>query len=525
MNSTLSKQNILYILLFGMLVLLHFSGIGKLSIYALDEAKNAVAAYEMLERNDFILPTFNDQPRFDKPPLHYYFFMAGYKLFGYSPFGARFFPALAGLFCIGMCAAFLKKQFGDRATIFYLLLSIANIHWMIQFHMAVPDPFLISFLTVSYLYGFRYYQGNYQEPKLQYISYAFLALATLTKGPVAILLYTVTFLAFIILKREFRLGPWFRIGPIVMLLAIASSWYILVGVRTGGNWLEEFFLTHNLSRFGAPMEGHGGLFLKTWLFVALGIFPFVLYIPAAFRFVLKSKKEAIGQKPDVLLFASIASVAVIVFFSFASTRLPNYTTPAYPWLMILLAIFISDRLNQKIQLTLLFTSTILVLGLGIGGSFGLAQIDYIKDIHPMAYLFLIALIPLALSFFFTFRKKLPYAFGSLAFSLATVTLIFLLWVMPAIDKQNPVFKTQHIWEGQENIYYYGIPNPSFVFYLQRPIPLIDPVTAKTGDLIITRKSSLQQFEDEGYTFKILTEANDLFETPITVIVQLEESPR
>jgi 4-amino-4-deoxy-L-arabinose transferase-like glycosyltransferase len=47
------------------------------SVYILDEAKNAGCAMEMYQRGDWVVPTFNDALRTDKPPLHYYFMKVG----------------------------------------------------------------------------------------------------------------------------------------------------------------------------------------------------------------------------------------------------------------------------------------------------------------------------------------------------------------------------------------------------------------------------------------------------------------
>lgn len=60
----------------------HFMGIGAYSIYILDEAKNAAAAMEMYQNQESIMPTFNGLPRYDKPPLHYYFLLWGMKSLG-----------------------------------------------------------------------------------------------------------------------------------------------------------------------------------------------------------------------------------------------------------------------------------------------------------------------------------------------------------------------------------------------------------------------------------------------------------
>ncbi|MCH7407115.1 ArnT family glycosyltransferase [Belliella aquatica] len=521
------KRTFIYSALVVVIILLHFSGTAKLSIYALDEAKNAVAAFEMYENNDYLLPKFNDQPRYDKPPLHYYFFIIGYKIFGYNPFGARFFPALAGLLCMLVCAKFVKAQFGHRATFFFLLLIAANIHWMVQFHMAVPDPFLILFLTTSYLYGFKYYESRYQVIKYQYYSYLLLGLAVLSKGPVALLLYIITFILFMLFQKRLSLKPWFRFFPVCLFILVAGSWYALVGLTTDGNWLGEFFLKHNLSRFSSPMEGHGGSFLKTWLFVFIGLFPFVIFLPKAMHFLYVKKLREYGDsisKNSFLLFATLAGFIILIFFSFASTRLPNYTVPAYPWFMMLLAVYFGKVKSISPLIFVWGLSLLFVLTIAFGGYFGLAEISYLSDNKRLAIYFLAGLVPLIFSMVFIRKKQKLRAFAGVSLSYATVSFIFFLSVMPALDQQNPVLLTKSIWDKGERVYYYENFNPAFVFYLRAPIERLDPFTAKSGDLIISRKKYLPKLESEGYLYEIIAEENDLFESPITVILRLNSTP-
>ena len=80
-----------FLIVFSISLFLCLIGSWAYPIYILDEAKNAEAAREMLVHSEFIVPKFNRLLRTDKPPLHYYFMILGYKLFGVNAFGARFF--------------------------------------------------------------------------------------------------------------------------------------------------------------------------------------------------------------------------------------------------------------------------------------------------------------------------------------------------------------------------------------------------------------------------------------------------
>ena len=84
-----------YIVLFLGCLLLHVAGTWSLPLIDRDEPRFAEASREMLERGDYIVPYFNNQFRFDKPPLTYWFQIASYRIFGENDFAARFPTAVA----------------------------------------------------------------------------------------------------------------------------------------------------------------------------------------------------------------------------------------------------------------------------------------------------------------------------------------------------------------------------------------------------------------------------------------------
>ena len=62
-----------------------------------DETRNARCAVEMQQRDDWVVPTFNDELRDAKPVLLYWLIRCSYAIFGINEFAARFPSALLGL--------------------------------------------------------------------------------------------------------------------------------------------------------------------------------------------------------------------------------------------------------------------------------------------------------------------------------------------------------------------------------------------------------------------------------------------
>src|SRR5262249_43034489 len=84
-------------------------------------------------------------------------------------------------------------------------------------------------------------------------------LAFLAKGPTGLLLPAA--IVFLFLAWSRRLGLLldrrFFWGVLAFVL-VALPWCVWVGVETKGQFLKEFFLTHNVRRALTPMEGHRG---------------------------------------------------------------------------------------------------------------------------------------------------------------------------------------------------------------------------------------------------------------------------
>ena len=129
----------------ALLALLLLVRLGATPIYILDEAKNAQCAREMLQRGDWIVPTFNNELRTDKPPLHYFFMMAAYSMFGVNEFAARFFSAVMGLLTVLVTYLYTKKHTNAFTAFCSASVLILSTHFLFEFRLAVPDPYLIFF--------------------------------------------------------------------------------------------------------------------------------------------------------------------------------------------------------------------------------------------------------------------------------------------------------------------------------------------------------------------------------------------
>ena len=524
----MNKTQSLFLIL-ALSVAVMYANIGGLDVYALDEAKNAEAAREMLESGDWVVPYFNYELRTDKPPLHYYFMALGYQFFGVNAFGARFFSSLMGVLTILFTFLFTRKHFGQKPAIYASLVLISSLHFSLQFHMSVPDPYLIFFLTWAF---FSFYEAYARHSRWRLLAFYFaIGCGLLTKGPIALGLTGITALVFLLLNKDFKWKTIWRLQPfggIVLSSAIAFPWYYLVYQRTNGAWIDEFFFKHNVSRFSDAMEGHQGIFLLTFAYVFL--LGMLAYLPFTIQAIKNWKKN---DNNTASLFLLTAVVVIIVFFAASSTKLPNYTVPSYPLLAILIGVYVSrldrtwfEKTGNRVSLVIYL---LLLIAFPIGIYFGLQGDPSLKHLHYLSAYFIPLSLGAALMMVFGLLKKNMDRLILInnATWLVMIILFFFL-AFPVIDQENPVKKALPEIDVSQKIIGYKRVNAAYVFALQKEIKKyndpeeIKAVMAKhsTG-YVISRKRYLAELQ-EIVGLEYLMEARDTFENPTTLIMKWGE---
>lgn len=519
------KERKVFLLILVLAIAVSYANIGGLDVYALDEAKNAEAAREMFESGNYVVPHFNYELRTDKPPLHYYFMIAGYKLFGANAFGARFFSSLAGVMTIVLVYLFSLRNLGQKTAIYASLVLISSIHFGLQIHMSVPDPYLIFFLTWAF---FSFYEAYKTGNRWQLFAFYFsVGCGLLVKGPIALGLAGLTALLFLIFKKDFKWKTIWRMQPfggVLLAILVALPWYYQVHLQSDGVWTDEFFFKHNFSRFSDAMEGHEGIFLLTPVYV------FMLGMLTFLPFIFQSVKSAVKKRSnDTILYCLIGASVIIVFFSVSSTKLPNYTVPSYPLLAVLLGHYLAklDRhwlAKTANRIGLIAYAVFLVL-FPIGIYFGLEADPSLAHLSHLGYYFIVLSITgISVLYFLSKRSVNKIVWSLLAGWTVTIMLFFHL-IFPQVDAENPVRKTLPGMDTSEQIIAYKRLNAAFVFALQKEVKRFNELkeirasmAGSAAGYVISRTEYREELESiPGLVYH--DEARDTFENPTTLIMK------
>lgn len=370
--------------------LVMFSFLGSARLWDRDEPRNARAAQEMLERNDWIVPTFNGELRSHKPILLYWLQMSAYSILGRSETTARLPSALAACISVLSLAWLASRLAGEKTLLgphgFWSGAVLATCTLFVMAgRAATPDACLIacSTLGIAALVG-----GLLVEPRSRSklassivtrrlgwgwmgLGYAALGMALLAKGPVGLILpLLVVHTWWLMVQRPALdslqlpsqrwkravLRVWNVFQPrqiieailslrtlpgVLIAIVIAAPWYVAVGVATDGEFIVEFLWRHNVSRAVSSMEGHNGGLLFYPIALLIGTFPWSLWLIPIVWWGIRAKRRGAASRTAVTLAAVWISVTIVAF-TFASTKLPSYITSCYPGVALIVGGFLKD---------------------------------------------------------------------------------------------------------------------------------------------------------------------------------------
>lgn len=354
--STINSAPAKYAILFLGCVLFHIAGTWSLPLIDRDEPRFAEASREMIQRGDYVVPYFNDQPRMDKPPLTYWAQTVSYRIFGQNDFAARFPSAVAAASTALLIFTWGARIGGEKVGWLGAIIFTLSLQTFVHAKAAVADMWLVFFMTIAHWSGLELLRDGLTpcEPETSnlkphtsawwFLFYISLALGFLAKGPITwVPLLTVA--STIFYAPNLQLGRRFKfVRGILLMLAIVAAWGIPALIQTHGEFLRIGIGRHVIGRSLGAMEGHGwnslgGYFsLLPFYFVSVFVsfFPWSIKLPALLKRLWRERDNI-----DRYLFSGIAIIFII--FSLIKTKLPHYTLPAFGLLALLLARHWSGR--------------------------------------------------------------------------------------------------------------------------------------------------------------------------------------
>lgn len=496
------EQNKQYWLLLAVAILASFYiSLGMIPLFDLDEGAFSEATREMLKSGNYITTYLNGELRFDKPILIYWFQAMSVSVFGLNEFALRLPSAIAASVWAVVIYVFTNKHFDLKTAFLATIFMVLSVQVSIVGKAAIADALLNLWIAVSMLAMYQYFSTR--QKSMLMLAFAAIALGTLTKGPVAILVPLASSLFYAAIKKELKFWLSSVLNPygLLVFLLIAAPWYVLEYMDQGQKFIDGFLLKHNISRFEGVMEGHTGSFLYYLPVLIFGLLPFT----GVFIKAISLAKHWL--KDDLKLYLIIWFVFVLVFFSFSSTKLPHYIIYGYTPVFILMALAAEQikhswtvLLFPLLALVFLYfvPDLLLMYGDNVRDNYSRSLIPAVPAAFGAGYKWIMAVssVLVVILMLVKMKRRYQYPFVGLV-----VIIAVNLGLMPAVAElqQVPVKQAAlYAAEHQLKINMYKLNTPSFNVYSESLVSKTKPVA---GDVVLTKKIYLDRFDNPQILFQ------------------------
>ena len=415
--------------------LLYLPGLGRPALWEPDEGRYAEIAREMVVTGDYVTPRDDFELYFEKPPLVYWAEAAAIHVFGVNEFAVRLPAALFSIGQVVITAALADAMFGATAGLLAAIVLALSPLFFGFARFATLDPALAFFLTAALAAFYAAArEDSFSQPSARrwmLVSAATLALGTLAKGPVSLLLGGA--IAFIWLAFERRLAE-IRAMPLgaclIIYAAIVTPWFVLVELRNPG-FLGFFFIHEHLQRYVTSSEHGWG----PWFFIPIvagGTWPWIFFFPLGWSGMraddISPERQPSGRR-SAARFLALWFVVIFVFFSIPRSKLGSYILPALPPLAIVAGCGLVRLCTIPAASRRRIVSWFLVMNLALAA---IATVGVWKFLRPLdvkladdgvLLALLLAAGAIAMYALGRTRSRVPYAIGATALAmLATVPI-------------------------------------------------------------------------------------------------------
>jgi 4-amino-4-deoxy-L-arabinose transferase-like glycosyltransferase len=459
-------------------LVLFWAGNGATPLWDRDEPRFATAAREMLERNDWIVPTFNGDLRTDKPIFVYWLMMISYSIFGVGTFAARFFSGLFGATAVISTFLLGRSMFDRRVGLVAAWIIALSPMVIAEAKICTADGVLFGFLTFGTYCLWRMASGVGGR-WTAYGLWLAIAFAGLTKGPVAVGVIGLTAVGFSLLARDWAWLKNLRFGHgLLILLAVVGPWCWAVHDSTNGQFLMMSLGKHVVERSTTALENHRGFPGYYLVSLFLLMTPWSWALPWA---VHRHGKRLLEDRRLLFLLAWL--IGPMLMFEAVRTKLVHYYLPAYPAAALLLASawvgrFAGQPLGISTIRPWLGWSTAVSAFVGCSAVIVVGVMIFPQElaVPGMIAIGMFGATVIAAGAMLAWRMPRP-AFRTVVVGAWCALAVAAFQFLPRLGNSRPIVEVAKRLEKRkdENIAFWIYRDPSIIFKLGGVYPVVDPV--------------------------------------------------
>lgn len=367
-------------------VMLTVPFLGLTDFYSKGEPREAVVAYTMVEHGNWILPINNGGDIPYKPPFFHWCIALFSLLQGHvSEFTSRLPSALALVaMSVGGFVFFAKRKNANMALLATLLsLTAFEVH-RAGINCRV-DMVNTAFMVGALFLMFRWWErGKHTMPWLAILC---MSGATLTKGPVGMLLPCAVMGVFMLTQRESLWSTVWRLGLTALLsLVLPLCWYYAAYLQGGDEFLR-LVKEENIDRLLGKMayESHENPFWYNFLTLITGwlpytlLFVFSLFVLPWKRFSKSGFMQSVRRAEPMQVFVWLAFGLILFFYCIPKSKRSVYLLPCYPFMAWLMAQYVVWLVANRLSTVKAYAWLMGVLGVVLSVAFVVLKTGMVPD--------------------------------------------------------------------------------------------------------------------------------------------------
>lgn len=367
-------------------VMLTVPFLGLTDFYSKGEPREAVVAYTMVEHGNWILPINNGGDIPYKPPFFHWCIALFSLLQGHvSEFTSRLPSALALVaMSVGGFVFFAKRKNANMALLATLLsLTAFEVH-RAGINCRV-DMVNTAFMVGALFLMFRWWErGKHTMPWLAILC---MSGATLTKGPVGMLLPCAVMGVFMLTQRESLWSTVWRLGLTALLsLVLPLCWYYAAYLQGGDEFLR-LVKEENIDRLLGKMayESHENPFWYNFLTLITGwlpytlLFVFSLFVLPWKRFSKSGFMQSVRRAEPMQVFVWLAFGLILFFYCIPKSKRSVYLLPCYPFMAWLMAQYVVWLVANRLSAVKAYAWLMSVLGVVLSVAFVVLKTGVVPD--------------------------------------------------------------------------------------------------------------------------------------------------
>ena len=466
-------------------LVLFFSHIAFRPLWNQDEGKHAATSKHMVLSGDWITPTLNGEPFFDKPAFHNWLVALAFLGFGFTEFAARLPNATLGLGCVLLTYLAGRRLYGPGAAFLGAAVLASTAEFFLVSGTVVHDMSLAFFVTLGLALWLAGYSSGARERRWFLLSYAAFGGAMLAKGPIGVLLPGAVVFLFLASRRELRFLGRMSLGSGLLIgLAVAAPWYLAIALRNP-DYARYFLVELHLGSFLSEEVNHPEPLHYYLPVLLMGFLPWSVFLPAALvRAWQRRNEDADRATWFLLLWAGL----YLVFFSAAESKLPTYILPIFPPLALLvgrlwheLAAAPAPALRKAVLWSfapflllpvaaLLWVRTPPLLLTELAGQHGLALAEAASPLIAL-------IVGLAAAFILVLARRTRAGFAGVTLSFAAFAALTLVVIVPVMNvhqsSREMALELDELLPDAEPMANYSSMRGSTLFYTDRLVRVID----------------------------------------------------